>query len=194
MSVRDAKIARIFYRTDAGRTDAEEFALGVLVFVEAVHIPGGKDATVMMLMAREKLDSEWEAKMNPVARHLLEKPADFFQAEIEQALAANASGDVLTALATKFSWSISISPPIEVNLPSNIVEMFDKIVREKAPPQLSGPARMVPLSKRPGIREVPPDSELLRQIAGPALQGAVNFYDMPPAWMIASQVAAASTL
>ena len=185
MSVRDAKIARIFYRTDAGRTDAEELALGVLVFVGAVSSGNGHDVTMMMLMARDKLEPEWIAKMNPVARHLLENPAAFFQDEIEAALAANVSGDVLTVLANKFSWSISISPPAEVNLPADVVEMFDKMISDKGH-ELSSPARAIPLHKHYGIREVLPDSELLVQIAGPALQGAVNVYDLPPAWMIAS--------
>ncbi len=188
MTVRSVEMARLFYRTDCGRSDGEELFLGVLAFVESVEDRDGHSHRLMMLIARDELDPGWRSKMNPIASMLLRHPVKFFQAEIDAAINEGAQ-DILPHLWNKFHWSISISKPKALELTGDLARtlatlMDDLGERARGEVRLpTPPHRQVFLSYR-SVSEHSGDAGVTAQVAGPDLQGAVAVSNMPPVWMI----------
>jgi len=188
MTVRSVEVARLFYRTDCGRSDGEELSLGVLAFVESVGDRDGHSRRLMMLIARDELDPGWKSKMNPIASMLLRHPAKFFRAEIDAAINEGAQ-DILPHLSDRFHWSISISKPKALkptgDLARTLAALMDGLGErargEVRPP--TPPRRQVFLSYGSGP-EHGGDARVIAQIAGPDLQEAVTVSNMPPVWMI----------
>lgn len=174
MTTTTATIAKISYRLNVGRSDAETLPIGSIALFahEGNHL--------FVLLARSKMEPSELKKMDWIAQQTLADPPVLFRREIDEALSQG--GDPFELLADKFAWSIYVSPPAEVPIPA---EMMGEL-RSTLTALMAAGKRKISI-ETPTARQAKTAKRTLnvmQKIAGPEFPSdGVEAVTMP-AWMI----------
>ncbi|MEI9986139.1 MAG: hypothetical protein WDN69_24970 [Aliidongia sp.] len=187
--IHEARISKITYRTDVGRSDAEVLPLGAFLMIDT---PRG---AMFMLLGKEKLTEEEKVKVDWLSQEALANPIEFFRAAVDEAMTAGAD-DLLRELANKFPWSIHVSEPTTVALPDEVCRAIEAAVNPK--PSASRKRSKAAVGKAKSHKQkkateiwggksalVPPE---LVELAGPEFRQdePIAAYTLPPPWMMNS--------
>jgi hypothetical protein len=183
-SLQCAKVAKICYRLDVGRTDGESITLGVVALLHAAD-----GAEVPAVVCRGKLGDAEHAKMDWIAQQMLLDPARFFMQEIVDARKAGVA-DLFAHLSQKFAWSIYVAPPNEVLVPNQLVHDLCEVFGKLASDDDAQARRRGQESRIVAVRPSDPAAAALASIAGPEFPSADLVALLPPSWMIGDPLSA----
>ena len=176
-----AKVAKISYLLDVGRTDGGSITLGT---VGAVRAASG--AELLVVVCRAKLDDAEHVRMDWITRDIVADPAKFFMREIVAATKAKVP-DLFAHLSQKFAWSLHVAPatevPISPELAQDLRQAFGQLVSDHHT-QAAQPGRRRRLSKIIELRPPNPAATALARITGPEFLSGNLVALLPPAWMI----------
>jgi hypothetical protein len=186
MTIRKATIAKISYRVNVGRSDAEIVPLGTLVRLKQE----GTKTTCLVLLARTELKVSEQKKMDWVARQKLSNPMDFLRKEIDAAIAEKPV-DLLSFLAAKFKWSVYVAPPANVTVPDELAQKFEECLSSLHNPyRKTGTNKTIREHSRVQRPQGAPETgciatdELFASIAGPEFSDDDMEAYVPPAFML----------
>jgi len=182
--IRYATVSKFYYRLNVGRSDGGIIPLGAALMLNDDE----RRNAVLVLLGRSELTEEERAQMEWAASQLLENPLEFLKREVDEALRERVSSDIVTRLAAKLTWSIYVSPPVEVTVPSELatdLAQAMKIINVTVPKNENTTGIEVGTTRKSSITQgrIP---RALARMAGPEFREiAVQAY-VPPAWMVSA--------
>lgn len=114
--IRHATVSQFGYSLNVGRSDGASIPLGVVMLFR----DDAEADSHLVLLGRTELSAGERGKMDWAAQKILANPFDFLKKELDTALAERVSDDIFIRLANKFTWSIAVSPAIDIAIPNEI--------------------------------------------------------------------------
>jgi hypothetical protein len=178
--IRYATISKFYYRLNVGRSDGGIIPLGAVVV-----LTDKSGSAVLVLLARSELTEHERAQMDWAALELLKNPLEYLKREVDSALGERVSSDFVGRLARKLTWSIYVSPPVEVAVPGELAADLTQAMRviSITPSKAKDATGVDTIARKSPILQgrVP---RALARIAGPEFGETAMYAYLPPAWMV----------